>query len=286
MIRLCGAEANLATLLALARAQLAGQQETSASLREGLCRFLGEIQPDIPRDPAKVSYLIEGDEHHELLAIFDSGSRLDDTDYHFESPESCDEGRLKLDRIRHALDDLGAADPVFRSTFDLAMFTVFWAPCGIAGGGTTSQALGVLWADPRPSWSERDLREFLIHELSHTLLFFDEWRQPLYGSRDALTDRSSYALSAIRGTSRPLDKVLHSIIVGTEVFIAREELLGHTMEDGLHPASPKLRSSILDSVTSIREVSERRDVLTPHALELVDRCETMLSASQPVAASA
>jgi hypothetical protein len=157
------------------------------------------------------------------------------------------------------------------------MFTVFWAPCKVAAGGTTSQALGVLWADPRPWWSERDLVEFLIHELTHTLIFLDEWRQPQFSSRQALTDRSNYALSAIRGAPRPLDKTLHSIIVGVEVLLAREDALGHTEHDGLHPGSRELREGVIQSIASIRDVAGRNDSLAPRGWELLDACDSSLS---------
>jgi hypothetical protein len=280
MIRLCGAESNLQTILALSRPYARGKEcSKPGEAREGLRQFLTAVQPDVPRRAGALAYLTSGAEHEELLGIFDSGSSLDDTPYRFDGADDRAGGMQKLERIERALAALERIDPLSKAVFDLAMFTVFWAPCGIAGGGTTSQALGILWADPRPAWSERDLLEFLIHELTHTLVFLDEWRHPQFTSREALAERSNYALSAIRRTERPLDKTLHSIVVGTEVLLAREEALGHTSRDGLHPGSAELRSTIIESIASIRKVGARNDSLAARGWELLDRCDSALPAS-------
>jgi hypothetical protein len=276
MIRLCGAKSNVETVLALARPHGTGSSGLG-EVRDALRAFLDSVQPDVPRRPGSIAYVFEGPDHERLVATFDSDSFLDDTAYEFGKPDDARVGQRRLEEIESALNTLGEADSTSKDIFELTMFTVFWAPCRVAAGGTTSQALGILWADPRPWWSERDLVEFLIHELTHTLIFLDEWRQPQFSSREALTDRSNYALSAIRGAPRPLDKTLHSIIVGVEVLLAREEALGHTEHDGLHPGSRELYEGVTRSIASIRDVAGRNASLAPRGWELLDACDSSLS---------
>jgi hypothetical protein len=286
MIRLCGAEKNLASIWALSEPYADSEVPTSQQVRDALWQCLDANQPDVPRPRGPIEFLSGGETRDELLRIFNTESRLDDTPYQLTSAEDDEVGAEKLRRVRAALEELEDLDPTTKSIFDLTMFAVFWAPCGTAAGGTTSQALGVLWADPRDSWERRDYLEFLVHELAHNLLFLSEWRYGLFTSPEAMTDRSNFALSAIRQTVRPLDKSLHSVIVGAEVLLAREEVLGHTEEVGLHPGSAELRRGVAESIDSIREVAARSEVLTPHAVELLDLSDEVVRPSVATKAAA
>lgn len=271
MIRLWGAEQNLATILALSRPYAVEGQTGTEAVRDALLCCLNANQPGVPRPRGPIEFVRAEGKYESLLEIFNMESRLDDTPYRLDTGARDETGAEKLTQMRSALEELGRRDPTTRSIFDLTIFVVFWAPCGIATGGTTSQALGVLWADPRRAWSERDFLEFLIHELSHYLLFLSEWRYGLFSSPEEMTNRANYAASAIRRAVRPLDKAFHSVVVGTEILLAREEVLGHTEATGLHPGSVELRDGVAHSIDSIAEVAERGGVLSPHALQLLDR---------------
>lgn len=287
MIRLWGADNNLETIVALSRPYGLGSDISKAAVREALRNCMAANQPEVPRPDGELIFTTAEGEYQPLLGIFNTESRLDDTPYRLDQGVDPVVGRTKLDRVREGVEVFAATDPLAGSFFDLTMFVVFWSPSESATGGTTSQALGVLWVDQPSSWSVRDYSEFLLHELSHTLLFLAEWRFGLYSSPEAMTDPSNYAASAIRQTMRPLDKSLHSIIVGAEVLLAREQVLGHTEEYGLHPGSTELRDGVSHSIDSVAEVASRSDVLTPFALELLDRARTVTETlSMPARAAA
>ena len=275
MIRLWGADNNLETIVALSRPYGLESDLSMLAVREALRNCMTANQPEVPRPNGELVFTTANGEYQPLLGIFNTESRLDDTPYHLDRGLDATVGKAKLDRVREGVETLRAVDPLAGSFFDLAMFVVFWSPSESATGGTTSQALGVLWVDQPSSWAERDYSEFLVHELSHTLLFLAEWRFGLYSSPEAMTDPSNYAASAIRQTMRPLDKSLHSIIVGAEVLLAREQVLGHTEEYGLHPGSTELRDGVSQSIESVAEVASRSEVLTPFALDLLERARAV-----------
>jgi hypothetical protein len=130
---------------------------------------------------------------------------------------------------------------------------------------------------PPTNLGPRDLQEFLIHELGHTLLFLDEWRFGLFTSYPELLKRENWVASAIRKTVRPLDKAFHSVVVATEVLLARDHLLGHPATSVLHPSSPVLASGVLRSIESMTGDPTARLLLTDHALRLLDRCQRIVS---------
>jgi hypothetical protein len=274
MLQLIGAPQVIDSLYTLAAPQLNAVESshpTTADIKRALHRWLSDVQPETARPSSDaVAYIGGGPDHARLLKLFNATSKLDDTDYRVDAPTNAPENERKLERIRAGVERLQGRDEVWGQVFDLSMFSVFAAPCEIAGGGTASHAVGVLWVDPRERWTDRDIEELLIHELAHTLLFYEEWRYGLFTSAEAMLAREHYALSAIRAVERPLDKSLHSVVVATEVLLARDSVLGHPAADGLHPRTEELAAGTLASIDSIFENAD--SVLTPRSRELMGAC--------------
>lgn len=274
MIRITSTEHVLSTMWALSRPYInvASAELNDAALRYGLRQFYRAVQPGVPRaghaDPPRV--VTDPQALEVLEAVFGGESRLDDTLYRLRGIEV---DPVLAERVSDALQSLTDAFPEHRALFDVAFSDLFFGYSDEAEGGTTSDALGVLWLNPKESWTQRDFQEFYIHELTHTLIFLDEWRFGLYHDIASLADPSSWTLSAIRTTRRPLDKTLHSIIVATEVLLTREEA-SSPERSRLHPNSRELRDSILRSVASVRETRRACSMLTPHGIHLLERCES------------
>jgi hypothetical protein len=275
VLYLNGLRANLETVAILALPHAEGQDVASTDgLKRAYMRLLREVQPTVPRSAGiEIEYVRSGEKLRQLVEVFNRESFLDDTPYELATGGTRDD---LFDRLDDCLAEFASADPELRLLFELAVTSVFVARCGTAGGGTTSGAAGVLWLDPRDSWGQRDWLEFLIHELTHLLLFVDEWRYTHYASRKVIVSRDTFARSAIRGIYRPLDKVFHSIVVATEVLLARDAWLGHEGDFVLHPPTPELRESVLESIASVRDVTDYQDRFSPHAIELMDRCKGRL----------
>lgn len=278
MLHLFRAEDNLRTITTLAYPFIGeGQAVTFPVLKEAYQSFLRTVQPSVPSEIGdEPAYIQQTHRTLEYLGIFSADSALTDTRYQFgtvnESSSMVEvDAQKALARTRQCADSIARRDEEFATLWPLAVNAVFQAPSEIAGGGTTSGAVGVLWVDPRDSWDDRDLQEFLIHELNHTLLFLDECRFGLFTSYPELLKRDNWVTSAIRQTVRPLDKAYHSVIVAADVLLAREEILGHPDSAVLHPLSPAMAQGTMDAIRDI-SLPATRDLLTPHALEILSRC--------------
>lgn len=278
MLYLDGLRENLGKIGTLARPYVRGDGlQGVGGLRAAYVALLKEVQPRVPRSvDGGVESVRGGERRAALMEIFNQDSFLDDTRYELGGEPGHDGPHFEL--LDQSRSTIAAADPELDAMFRLAITTVFAAPCVVAGGGTTSSAVGVLWIDPRDAWSEQDRLEFIIHELAHTLMFLDEWRYAHYRHREDILSPETFALSTIRATKRPMDKVLHSIVVGTEVLLARDAWLGHGGPLSLHPPSTSLAESVLRSIRSVREVDQKQTNLTSRAVDLLDRCESRLSA--------
>lgn len=182
----------------------------------------------------------------------------------------------KIEFARGALNTLLELDPKLKAIFNLVIHSIFLRESskieGVAAsfGGSTSTAIGVICISDIHKMTKLDVMEVLLHELTHSLVFIDELNYPLF-SYDEIKKKENFARSAILLKSRPLDKVVHSIIVGTEILCAREKynLEG---ERNVHPKTDKLTNDIVSSCKSIFEVKNVSSALYPRAIDMVDKC--------------
>ncbi|MBL7545998.1 MAG: hypothetical protein JNL11_19420 [Bdellovibrionaceae bacterium] len=119
-------------------------------------------------------------------------------------------------------------------------------------GGSSSNALGVLWLNPTDKWTEQDYCEFLVHEVTHQLLFLDERIHGHYSQYPKISLKENFAFSTILKRSRPLDKVIHSYFVGLNVLNyrkdnGRDENNSYT----LHPSIEHLSKGLEDTRNSL-----------------------------------
>jgi hypothetical protein len=238
-------------------------------------RRLEPAVPTIVDDSAQWPiYVGEGPTGQALLAAFQRACRTDSVDY--ESPRSTRaetrQMRDSAQRVAEALEQLGRSWPQARALYGLLLPVVLLAPARHLAGGTVSSVPGVLWAATKPTWSDVDTQEFLLHELVHTTLFLEERRYGFYRDMRLLLNEENLIPSAIRQDRRPLDKVLHSIVVACELLLAREALgLDPERRGGVHPDSDSLRAGTRRSVTAARALDLDR-LLMPRPIEILDRC--------------
>ena len=154
---------------------------------------------------------------------------------------------------------------------------VFCGGSAQAVGGTTSAAIGVVWGNPEKEWGECDYLEYFVHELTHTLMFLDELRFLHYKNQDAMRDGENFSLSAILQVERPLDRVLHSIVVATEVLLLRKRNLVNHSQCQIHPSTDHLVESTQRSIERLRSHPSRHYILTSRAWDIVEMCRSSLS---------
>lgn len=217
-----------------------------------------------------------------LLAAINVASPLDDL-AHYARPKAfmkvaTERARIEAD-VAHAERmylDFKQKDPAFWRVFDLYVENVAFIDSKFSPGGTISTALGVIYLSKPRSRSALALYELYVHECTHLMMFVDQVRRRHYTSFEAIADQNNYCVSAVYEMDRPLDKVLHSLVVATELILHREHVLGHHDDTSVHPTTAKLALSSIATAAALLELQARRQLLAPRGVWLVERCHEHL----------
>jgi len=271
--KVIGLEASLRNVLNLERPFLEGTG------RRNLCRafrsFLQTRYPNVAiSGEPEIALLADKVDIRSYLEIFEIDSVLDD--FHAFFDEGVRSHALLL-RIKDGMQQIAAHSPQFVALLELVIHTIFTAPSSVAGGGSTSALIGCIWADLRPYWGDQDIQEFLIHETTHNLIFLDELCHGHYSDYHALSDHHNFAQSAIFSRPRPLDKVLHSILVSVEILLFREHQLGHPCRPYLHPPTEILLEQTRAAIHSVLNMRGAQNLLTTRAYFLLEESQQALN---------
>ncbi|NBW80644.1 hypothetical protein EBR21_02715 [bacterium] len=261
---------------------LAAHGYTTQGLRLAIQARAQQFQPELPIWNTDNAVLIGSSQReHEMRRLFSGHSELNDLgqDTAIDTSFSPQERTFKLYQLRVALDLLKTLDPNLSEIFHVVISCLFTSSSRIAGGGTSSATPGVIWANLRSHWSSWDVVEFLVHELTHNILFFDEFSELHYLDHSKLADPATFAQSAILKRNRPLDKVFHSIMVGIAVLNLRANtvLQCHSagsklvMTTGIHPDSLTLIGQIRAAIASVDENRKALRLLSGRGLDLLNR---------------
>jgi hypothetical protein len=184
---------------------------------------------------------------------------------------------------RGALAELLDEDPRLSALFDLAIHSIFISktkvtPNGLGShGGSASGSVGIIWLSMQDSLTEMDIKELFVHELTHHLLFIDELVH-LHFEYEKMSREENFAFSAILNRIRPLDKVVHSIVVATEIVLARRSgLLDERAATTVHPSTDKMLRDVVQACDSVFALSNLDELLRPRGHELVERCRATCS---------
>lgn len=277
MLRTIGVKSNIENLFSLSQPYIQEKEISFFGLKRGYKKFLNQIQPAVPfsahdtveflKDP----YLIE-----EMISLFSEKSRLDDFDRIFSGDSLFRNEQLEL--AEHYFQKLKQIDEQLFSLFSLSINVVFSGPSELASGGSSSGAIGSIWINPRPTWDKQDFFEFFLHEMTHNLVFLDEYHHRHYENYSDMLLEENYAMSAILAKKRPLDKVFHSILVCTEVLLARRDVFGHPAAPKLHPPTSIMLNQAFESIIYLEKNLNVYSLLTARAKDLMKRCKEHLKA--------
>lgn len=252
---------------------------TLGDLKKGYRGFLASLgQRDIDVAGDQPAWVTKPDEASKLRSYFSNDSLLDDKAQAVVIGESQDhECAKKQERLAAALQELALYSPAHAEIFAAVITDIFVLPSSVAKGGSTSQAIGVIWANPKVTYTTSDIVEILVHELTHHTMFLDELRYTHYSYSQVL-DRSTWAHSAILNVARPLDKVLHSIVVAVEVLLFRAKFLGHPVSPRVHPPTEIMIGQLRDSISSTEKaIQTSTAVFRARATELLENAKQVLT---------
>lgn len=234
-------------------------------LREGYQRYLKLVQPHCSwlRSNNKLSIeesIFEAGTRADLIELFrGDASALDDRNQVY----AIKEGRKCIAHganVVNGITAMKAQAPDHYNLLNTFIEVIFYEGSDVASGGSTSSAVGIIWANPHQKFRAIDTLEFLVHEMTHNLLFLDEWVHPHY-DYDEILKPETWCKSAILKTNRPLDKVVHSIIVGAEIVLLRRKLIGEPEDPRAHPPSDDIVDAVTESINQIRSLSGSKSLL-------------------------
>jgi len=176
-----------------------------------------------------------------------------------------------------ALRKIEAVDSSLYLLFNLVIHSLFFRHSSSlkAAGGSSSDAIGAIWLNIYENHVD-DVVGLLIHEFTHHLCFIDELVYSHYFYSE-LVNPNNYALSAILKVQRPLDKVIHSIVVSTEILLFRQNpQLATDCDIVLHPTTDILLEQTLSSINSVLNLNNKKQLLKPRVFEILERCKASL----------
>jgi hypothetical protein len=257
---------------------------SAANLSRGYAAFIKEAQKRTPHaEPLRPNIICAYEEAMQFCTHLqkDALSLLDDKAQNEVVTIKKDvDAERKGDLIRRAVQCIAAISPCHKALFDLIITDVFIMPSDCARGGSTSAALGVIWANPKLSYRVPDVVEFLVHEIVHHAMFVDELCYGHY-DYDLILPEERWANSAILHVERPIDKVLHSLVVAAEILAFRNDVSGHLSDPKVHPPTPVLVRQTKASIASLFQVLDRElqlghDLLRPRARDLLGYVEKIV----------
>lgn len=257
-------------------------------------RWVVSVQPSLPEPTLPGVELVDDPQREDqLLAPLRDPSILDDREAYKDLSKfkTAHSDRVQLARdvahIREHLPRFRDRDAGFWEVFEIYVNHIVFPDSKYSSGGTSSGALGTIYL-VRPTERTADtIYELLVHESTHLMMFVDERRSRHYRDDQALANPENFAVSAMYQRRRPLDKVLHSIVVSTEVILHREHVIGHASTSTVHPATDKLLPATLASCDSILELQARRQLLAPRGVKIVETCaETLRALGSPATIAA
>ena len=276
MYSLLGIEKNIESLLVLA--SLDGQfPKTTEELKLLYKKYLKSIQSvnTVSRLSNGTELVWDSCEAKDLIELFGVQSKLNDMnqDKVISKTILANSSAVEI-KTKQALETFKSLEPQYFYLFQLVIEKIFFAGSELAGGGSSSAALGCIWLNPRAYWTEQDYLEFFVHELTHNLVFLDERREIHYSQYAELEKTENFAYSAILKRARPLDKVVHSLFVVNEVLNFRLKHFVGNEKTYLHPDTENLFNGAFDTLKSLKKI--RRELMTKHLKDLIEKIERNL----------
>lgn len=282
MLMQFGIKAQIETLVTLAGTtdfEASRQLRSLSELKKSYRSFLAHLaQRNIDAHSNEPVYAATESDAGKLASLFCNNSALDDK-LQSDVIVACQDPDFtqKQARIENALREISLYHPLYADIFRTIVTNIFISPSAVARAGSTSHAIGVIWLNPKLSYTTFDVMEILLHEFTHQTMFLDELRYGHYSYR-IVADRSTWAKSAILNISRPLDKVLHSIVVAAEVLLFRERHIGQPAAPRVHPPTEIMLRQLEDSLSSAEAtIHKYPEILKPRGTAIVSKVREIMN---------
>jgi hypothetical protein len=256
----------------------AGSIQTTDDLRNIYHQFIEHALPDIDvnrsNDPFNVSMPSEDKAAEAFTMSCSMGNPDQSRGFVGEAyPETVREKKIYAGR--QALFDLRIKCKEVTDILDLVVHSIIIRKPNdkdgpVAHSSSAANAVGVIWLSFLDDLTKHDLQELYVHELIHQLLFIDDFLHQQFNYA-RMSEQRNFGLTAISLTPRPLDIVIHSLIVAVELLRARAMYLGEPTSPHVHPPSNRIVASIQGSYRSIKQAADYDTLVTPHIREIIEQ---------------
>lgn len=255
---------------------------TLEELRDYYLNFLESHQPQQVVNKTNEIFVYDDNISEKLRNAYHKSSLNDLNQQQMIGEVYTDEEKVNLrELINNGYEFLVSVHPELKELFNLCIHSIFFRKSGVSSdkrhsfGGSSSTAIGTIWVSGHGTLNKYDVAEFLLHELTHHLLFIDERCHEQF-NYNMMIQPENYAQSAILNKKRPLDKVVHSIVVGTEILLARRSFLGEHKVN-IHPNSVKLQHNVISSIDDVFSLPKIDNIITLHTREILEKCKIQLT---------
>lgn len=257
--------------------------ESLADLKTPYLKLLKNRQPECPVNYTDSIFILDKEIEEKLKDSYSTGS-LNDLKQSslIGNAYSNHEKIMKMRKVAVALSILSELDATLFAIFINTIHSIFIRGYNKLNGkseihgGSSSGAIGVIWLTVSDKVTEYDLVELFIHELTHHLIFIDELNKPQFVYSE-IKKKENYAYSSILNMNRPLDKVIHSIIVATELVLTRQRLLNFDYHKSVHPETDIMIENVQRAYDSVKSIKNLKLILKPRGIELMEICLSHLN---------
>jgi len=245
--------------------------ENIDELRNYFLNFLEDLYPNIEVNRTKDIFIYDDNIELNLANAFNMKEHLGNPDQMkgfignaYPNPVKI----KKIEQVKIALEELLDIDNELRSIFELVIHSIIVRePKTIDGRITHSSsattAVGVIWLSIVDGLSKHDIQELLVHELIHQLLFIDDFVHSQFDYAE-MSKEENFGITGISLTRRPLDIVIHSLVVAAELVMARKYLIGEPVNPKVHSRTDKITKNAITSYRYLLSLANCNKLVTPH----------------------
>ncbi len=265
---------NIALLAKKFQKEIKNEQD----IKNGYIQFLKKYHPILPKPTTnELQFVRDNETIEELTKYFLPNNRMSEKDLVEISRIDTKFTEKELDTAtsitRKSLEFINNIDSDLYQMIKLYINHIFFRKSETSSGGSTSGAIGVIWCSGVLEWNEIEMAEFLIHEFTHNTVFVDELINKYFTTYEKIISEENWAKSAILHRKRPLDKVVHSIIVAHNVISFREKIPANLRSTKVHPDTKIIKKQIDDALQSTYQVQNNTNILTDTLLDHLNICQ-------------
>ncbi len=283
MYYLAGYKYCLTNIVKLAEKFGERQVSNDVAIKKAYLNFLAEHQSHVPMpSKCRMFFVEEPYTKSVLLNLINKDGCVDNSTDKVvgEKDFNKNEENLLMHIILQGVDLIKTYDSDLEKLFSLIInYIVIKRGSEDIRCGSTKGALGVVWCPGYLDWEVGDAAEFLVHNLTHQLIFFDALSEPYFKNGSRLDLSSVMCCSALSEVNRPIERAVHSVFIAHEILEFRKRLPEELQTGTYHIESNQLLNQMVKSIDCALDAHKSLDIFQKHVIEKLLICKYSSSKS-------